>query len=109
MLNFSPCNNAVTSELAVEQRKDHSLTALINYIQQGILPQDKKQARVIAAQAPNYCIIDGILYFIHTKKRKCKLMVVPKQLRQRIMQEYHVGPLGGHYSGNRLYNVLITT
>ena len=30
MLNFSPCNNAVTSELAVEQRKDHSLTALIN-------------------------------------------------------------------------------
>ena len=35
-------------------------------------------------------------------------MVVPRQLQNRIMLEYHGGPLGGHYSGNRLYNVLIT-
>ena len=108
MLNFPPCNNTVTSELPAEQKKDHSLMPLINYLQHGTLPLDKKQARIIAAQAPNYCIVDDILYFIHTKKRKCKLVVVPWQLQKRIMLEYHGGLLGGHYSGNRLYNVLIT-
>ena len=108
ILNSSPCSNAVTSEFPAEQKKNHSLMPLIDYLQHETLPQDKKQTRIIAVQAPNYCIIDDVLYFIHTKKRKCKLVVVPRQLWKRIMQEYHGGPLGGHYSGNRLYNVLIT-
>ena len=29
-----------------------------------------------------------------------------KHLCAQIMEQYHGGPLGGYYSGNRLYNVL---
>lgn len=60
----------------------------------------------MAAKAHYYCIIDGILYFINSIKRKCRLGVVPKQLQKRIMEESHVGPLVGHYSGNWLHNIL---
>ena len=96
-----------SSELPAEQRKvPFPYDSYFDYLQKGTLPQDKKQARIIAAKAPNYCIVDDILYFIHNKRRKCKLVAVPRQLQKRIMEEYHGGPLGGHYSGNRLYNVL---
>ena len=77
MINLSPCTNPVSSELPAEQRKDHSLMTLIDYLRKGTLPQDKKQARIITAKAPNYCIVDDILYFIHNKRRKCKLVAVP--------------------------------
>ena len=82
MLNLLPCRNPVSSELPTEQRKDHSLMTLIDYLQKGTLPQDKKQARTIAAKAPNYCIVNGVLYFINNKRRKW-----------RIMEECHGGPL----------------
>ena len=34
------------------------------------------------------------------------MAVVPQQLRVQVMEQYHGGPLGGHNSGNKLYNVL---
>lgn len=33
-------------------------------------------------------------------------MVVPEHLQGRIMQESHRGPMGAHFSGNRLFNTL---
>ena len=35
MLNLLPCRNPVSSELPTEQRKDHSLMTLIDYLQKG--------------------------------------------------------------------------
>jgi len=32
--------------------------------------------------------------------------VVPQQLCKKLMEQYHGRPLGGHYSGNRLYNAV---
>ena len=105
-LALTPCDNNDSSELYAEQRKDPSVVVMINYLEKNQLPQGIKQDRVIAAKAPSYCVLDGILYFINGKKRKCRLAVVPQQLRKQVMEQYHGGPLGGHYSGNRLYNIL---
>ena len=102
---IQPCN-AVPPELQVEQRKDPSITVMIDYLEKKQLPGDTKQAQIIAAKAHSYCVLDGILYLINGKKRKCRLAIIPQQLRTQVLEQYHGGPLGGHYSGNRLYNVL---
>ena len=98
-------NEPMSLELPTEQRKDPFLWALIDYLQNGELPRDTKQSQIIAAKASTYCIINYVLYF-NNKKRRCRLIVVPRQLQKRMIEEYHGGPLGGHYSGNCLYNTL---
>ena len=102
---IQPCN-AVPPELQVEQRKDPSITVMIDYLEKKQLPGDTKQAQVIATKAHSYCVLDGILYLINGKKRKCRLAIIPQQLRTQVLEQYHGGPLGGHYSGNRLHYVL---
>ena len=107
-LNFTPCNNIDSSEFYSEQRKDPSVAAMFDYLEKNHLPRDTKQARVISAKAPSYSVLDGTLYFINGKKRKCQLAGIPQKLRNQlqVMEQYHGGPLGGHYSGNGLYYVL---
>ena len=106
LLGEEPHNEPMSSELPTEQRKDPFLWALIDYLQNGELPRVTKQSQIIAAKASTYCTINYVLYFINSKKRRCGLTVVPRQLRKRMIEEYHGGPLDGHYSGNCLYNTL---
>ena len=98
----SPSDN-----FSVEQRKDPEINRMINYLENGDLPADDKQARTVAAQASLFVIIDDILYHLHPKHGDRKCVVVPQQLRPGIMEENHSGPMAGHFSGARLYNALI--
>ena len=50
--------------------------------------------------------MNNILYFIDAKQSNLRRVVVPHQLRQQIMTEYHSGVMSGHFSGVRLYNTL---
>ena len=95
--------------LATEQRKDGSLRDLITYLEEGELPSDTKLARKIAAQATQFVILDGLLYFLDPKKSCKKRAVVPVHLRQKLIEEIHGGPMAGHFTTNRLYNALAHT
>jgi len=59
------------------------------------------------AQASMLTLVDDILYYVHPKQENRRRVVVPKHLRKQIMEENHSGPMAGHFSGNRLYNVLV--
>ena len=47
---------------AVEQRKDPSLLALIEYLTERNLPEDPQESRSVAFKAVNFTIIDDVLY-----------------------------------------------
>ena len=87
LLRHEPHYDPVYSELTVEQRKDPSIMALIDYLQRGKLPKDPKQSEIVVAKAPSYCVMNDILYFINGKRRKCQLVVIPKQLQKNIGRE----------------------
>ena len=91
---------------AREQRKDEKINQVILFLETEKLPSDDKQARKIALQSSNFTIEDGVLYFLDSKHNHRKRAVVPGHLRERVMTEVHGGPFSGHFSGNRLYNVL---
>ena len=56
------------SNLHQEQRKDPKLAVFINYLEDGVLPQDEKEARKIAALATKFIILDKVLYSVDHKK-----------------------------------------
>ncbi|GJR72933.1 reverse transcriptase domain-containing protein [Tanacetum coccineum] len=82
------------------------MTPIIEYLISRILPEDKKLARKVRVKAPNYRIIDGILYkrsFL-TPWLRC---IGPKQAK-KVIREIHGGACGLH-AGPRSLIAKITT
>ena len=77
------------------------------FLKDGILPEDTKLAKKIQAKAAMYAIYNDILYYVGPTQTRTSQAVVPQQLRQKIMHEYHDGCLAGHFSGPRLYKTLV--
>ena len=92
---------------STEQLMDQELKPIILYLKDGTLPEDTKLAKKIIPEATLYAISDDILYYIGPTQKEISRVVVPQQLRQKIMQEYHDGRLAGHFSGPRLYKTLV--
>ena len=95
--------------LADEQRKDSSLLAMIEYLKEGKLPTDPTTARKIAAQATQFVLLEGLLYFLDPRKRLKMRAVIPTHLKNKLIEEVHGGPLAGHFSSQRLFNTLSRT
>ena len=91
-----------------EQLKDQWICEMASFLKDGKLPTNKAQAHKVAAQAPHYSLVSGILYYIDPKKRSCKRAVLPQHLQKTVMAEAHGGPFSGHFSVNKLYHTLAT-
>ena len=79
---------------------------IFDFLKEAVLPDDRKLARKIAAMAPSYAVISGILYFIDSKRRNRKRALVPRQLREDLMRSRHSGPFGGHFATSKVYGAL---
>ena len=98
-----------TEGLAAEQQRDKELVEILLYLENGELPPEAKQAHLIVLQSPLFSIVDGILFLVSPTKKNCsRRAVVPRHLRGQLMVESHRGPMGVHFSGNRLFHVLAT-
>ena len=89
-----------------EQEKDPEIVQLRQFLSQGQLPEDAQRASKIAAQAPSFALLDGIVYFIDPKRGNQRRCVVPMHLRTSLTEENHSGQLAGHFSGEKLYKGL---
>ena len=100
-------NNNCSDTMSNEQLKDQELAPIIMYLKDGTLPEDIKLASKIVAEATLYAIYNGILYYVGPTQTETSRVVVPQQLRQEIIQNYHDEHLAGHFSGLRLYKTLV--
>lgn len=91
---------------AEEQRKDPRLVELVQFLEHGKLPEQETRARKISLQSLLFTLVDRVLFFIDPKSGGRRRVVVPEHLRDKIMEENHRGPMGAHFSGNRLFNTL---
>lgn len=78
---------------------------IINYLKQGVLPQDKANDRKVKLQAAGYVLIDGILY------RRVYTLPLLKCLSTAeadyVMREVHEGICGSHSGGRMLVHKLV--
>ena len=97
------CNNSFHEE----QLKDPALYPIMNYLSEGVLPEDSQVAAKIAVQASLYTMADRILYYTGQKKDSTPKVVVPSDYKKILMEEYHAGVMSGHFSGPRIYKTMI--
>ena len=60
----------------------------------------------IIAEAAMYAIFDNNHYYVGSTQTETSRAVVPRQLHQTIMEEFHDGRLADHFSVPRLYKTL---
>ena len=95
------------SDYSMEQRRDPELRAMIEFLGENKLPYDSSQATKIAAHESQFTLADGVLYFIDHRHGNQIRVVVPRQLREKLLQEVHRGTSSGHFSARKVYNALL--
>jgi hypothetical protein len=90
--------------LATRQREDPELLQFIRYLEDGTLPQDEKDARVVALSAEQYTLIEDVLYYL--AKDKTLRVVLAKEDRKKAFQEVHESKFGGHLGDAKVYGTL---
>ena len=96
------------------QIKDKQLKQMIDYLENGDLPDDDKHARRLILESHDHVINDGVLCHLwyprgagHKEDRVIKQTVVPHSLRNDILLSHHDSLMGGaHMGAERSYNAI---
>ena len=90
--------------LAGSQRQDKELAPIIEFLEDGVLPQEEKLARRTALTSSQYTLVDGELY--RTEPDGTLRLIPPQALREKLMAEVHGGCFGAHLSDAKVYSNL---
>jgi len=71
------------------------------------LPTDNQHAHRVISQASLFEVEEGVLYYIDPKRQSRKRAAVPSHLKEKVINSMHGGPWAGHFSNNRVYNLLV--
>jgi len=87
------------------QRADSFCSPLLDYLSSGNLPADATQARKIFSLSTLFTIIERLLYFIEpSKQSENPKLVIPKGIREEILENSHDSTFTGHYGFTRTYH-----
>ena len=79
--------------------KFSGIYGIINYLKKKILPTDSKEAKhIVAIAKKGYFVLDGILYYESSEVPGRRRLVVPQQLRDKVVSENHDAIFSGHFS-----------
>lgn len=79
----------IQSTLAERQRSDPTLVPIIQYMENGILPENEKEAKAILLGQSSYALIDDVLY--HVEADKTLRIIPPVSGRKELWQQLHSG------------------
>jgi len=94
------------------QHESKDLRPILDWLEEGTLPESDKDARQIILQAENFQIVDGLLYHLYHPRIKrlneikpvIQQLCVPDVLREELMVAYHDN--NSHVGRERLYDTL---
>ena len=89
---------------ASAQCSDVELKEILDYLEEGLLPEDDKQARALTLSKSEYTCIDGILY--HVERDKSLRLIPPSNARKKLFDEVHSGAYGAHLKDAKIHGEL---
>jgi len=109
VLSGDPCNGQLDLQT---QHRDDQLAMTIDYLQQGILPADNKQARRIVITSEDFTIKKNLLLHLGTKRQKrartsnrdqsvTEQVCIPGHMQPTILARYHSQLM--HCGAEKLY------
>ena len=107
LLQMDPDPETVTvCDLSAQQAEDPECRPLLDFLLCGKLPGDPAMSKKIAAQAPQFDIVDGVLCFFGPKSNGRGRQVVPRSLRKTLIEGYHGSSMSGHFSAPKLIKAI---
>ena len=94
------------TEIRRLQREDTELKEIIQFLEDGKLPEKEASARRLALEKSRYEMIDGVLYFENSSAPGKSRIAVPQELRLTLISESHDGKFSGHFGEQKVYNLL---
>ena len=100
--------SVTATELVKEYPHSPAFSSIYTYITQNILPKDKRSQRMVIANAENYIVANGILFWLIQQKKvfdtsiKC-LLVLPERFENSVFHMFHNTLLGAHYGPVNTY------
>ena len=81
----------------------------VAFLKQGQLRKDNIPAWKMAMQQSLFAIVDDVLYYVDPKRGNRRRAAVSLAMRPRLTEQTHSGPYGGHFSGQRMFNAMVTS
>ena len=88
------CPGDNVDSMAKDQRDDPTLTAMMDYLESGVLPADRAVAKKLVLESEAYTMQDRVLYRLAPDKTQ--LLVVPGPKRRELFEEAHSGLFAAH-------------
>lgn len=98
------------AQLRDEQLKDEELSLAVGYLEDSFDNLSKHEVQRLSLMTRNMAMVDGVLHFRATRERlrhleTTLLLVVPKQLREYVLQIAHGGPT--HFGRRRTDRIVL--
>lgn len=100
------CIRQASHEICELQIKDIDLLPYFQYLEEGKLPENERDARRIVLESEKMEVIDGVLRHDSAADRLQWCVAVPKELRQDLISETHASLFSGHLSERKVYDRL---
>jgi len=99
-------------ELRQIQLASNDLADMIYYLERGVLPTDENAAKRIVCDAPNWTVLDGVLFHLYNPRKRnvnsvkpiILQLAIPYSLRPRVLTAYHENC--GHWRAEKMYATL---
>ena len=100
------CIQKVSHEIRELQIKDNDLLPYFQYLEEGKLPENERDARRIVFESEKMEVIDGVLRHDSVADQLQWCIAVPKELRQDMIAEAHTSLYSGHLFKRKVYDRL---
>ena len=85
------------------QEKDGSLQPILAYLKEGIVPEEETIARKLVLEATQYDNLNGVLCHENPNNPGSWRIVVLRDMRSNLLEEFHGGKFSGHFAWRKLY------
>ena len=100
------CIQKAAREIRELQLKDTTLTPYFRYLEEQKLPTSETESRRIVLECEKLEVIDGVLHRDNPVDSSQWCVVVPSDLRQKLLTEAHSSVFSGHFSERKIYERL---
>ena len=87
------------------QQEDSRCSELVDYLTNGVLPNDELSCRKIVLESKQFHVVDDVLYHENPAFPDRSCIVVPEPLRHALLKESHCGRFAGHLSEKKCMTV----
>ena len=76
------------------------------YLKEGTLPEEEATAKKLVLESTQYDIFNGVLCHENTHNSGSWRIVVPRDMRSGLLDEFHGGKYSGQFAWRKVYNTM---